>query len=104
LKAGSGETPKPGQQVTASYTGMLLNGTKFDSNVDPQFGHVEPFSFNIMQGNVIQGWDFGFSYLNKGAKAVLYIPSNLAYGENSPSPSIPANSPMIFEVELIDFK
>lgn len=104
LKAGTGETPKPGQQVTASYTGMLLNGTKFDSNVDPQFGHVEPFSFNIMQGNVIQGWDFGFSYLNKGTKAILYIPSNLAYGENSPSPQIPANSPMIFEVELIDFK
>lgn len=103
-KPGEGASPKAGQQVTASYTGMLLNGTKFDSNVDPQFGHVEPFSFNIMQGNVIQGWDFGFSYLNKGAKAILYIPANLAYGENSPSPQIPANSPMIFEVELIDFK
>jgi FKBP-type peptidyl-prolyl cis-trans isomerase len=104
IKQGTGETPKPGQQVTASYTGMLLNGTKFDSNVDPQFNHVEPFSFNIMQGNVIQGWDLGFSYLNKGTKAILYIPSNLAYGENSPSPSIPANSPMIFEVELLDIK
>jgi len=102
--AGTGATPTAGQNVTANYTGKLLDGTAFDSSVDPAFGHVSPFSFNVGQGQVIRGWDIGFLLLNKGAKATLYIPSELAYGANSPSAKIPANSPMIFEVELVDFK
>jgi FKBP-type peptidyl-prolyl cis-trans isomerase len=53
---------------------------------------------------VIKGWDEGIALLNKGAKAVLYIPSQMAYGEQSPSPKIPANSILIFDVELVDFK
>ncbi len=98
---GTGSSPLPGQTITARYTGKLLDGTVFDSNMNPG---GSPFSFTVGQGQVIRGWDIGFQFLNKGAKATLYIPSELAYGASSPAPSIPANSPMIFEVELVDFK
>jgi len=101
---GTGDNPKPGQQVTVNYTGMTPSGTKFDSNVDPQFKHVEPFSFALGMGQVIKGWDEGIALLKKGGKGTLYIPSGLAYGERSPSPLIPANSILIFDVELKDIK
>src|SRR5690349_14579164 len=56
---GSGAEPKKGQSVTVNYTGMLTDSTKFDSNVDPKFGHVEPFTFTLGVGQVIKGWDEG---------------------------------------------
>lgn len=100
-KKGAGENAKSGQKVTVNYTGQLMDGTKFDSNVDPQFQHVEPFSFTLGQGQVIKGWDEGISLLNKGSKGTLYIPSTLAYGANGQGPIKP-NSILIFEVELVD--
>lgn len=99
---GTGANPKVGQNVSVNYTGMLLNGEKFDSNTDPQFQHVEPFQFALGTGSVIKGWDEGIALLKKGGKATLYIPSSLAYGPNTPSPKIPANSVLIFDVELVD--
>lgn len=103
---GSGANAAAGQEITMAYTGMLLNGQKFDSNVDPAFKHVEPFKFKLGQGQVIPGWDEGIALMNKGAKAKLFIPSTLAYGaqgmpgsEANPQ-GIPANSCLIFEVEL----
>lgn len=101
---GEGAHPEAGNSVTVNYTGMLLDGTKFDSNVDPQFNHVQPFNFPIGQRRVIKGWDEGVALLKKGGKMTLYIPSGLAYGERSPSPKIPANAIMIFDIELVDFK
>lgn len=101
-KQGTGDNAQAGKKVSVNYTGMLLNGEKFDSNVDPQFQHVEPFQFMLGAGNVIKGWDEGIALLKKGGKGTLYIPSNLAYGKNSPSPKIPANSVLVFEVELVD--
>jgi FKBP-type peptidyl-prolyl cis-trans isomerase len=101
-KVGTGELAKAGQKVSVNYTGMLLNGEKFDSNVDPQFQHVQAFEFMLGAGNVIKGWDEGIALLRKGGKATLYIPSTLAYGKNSPSPKIPANSVLVFDVELVD--
>ncbi len=100
---GTGDKPKVGQSVVANYTGKLLDGKKFDSNMEEEFHHVQPFSFALGQHMVISGWDIGFALLNKGAKATLYIPSNLAYGENGQGP-IPANAPLIFDVELVDIK
>ena len=97
-KAGKGASPKPGQVVTVHYTGTTLDGKKFDSSLD----RGQPFEFPLGQGRVIQGWDEGIALLNKGAKATLIIPSPMAYGERSPSPAIPANSILRFEVELID--
>ncbi len=101
-KPGAGESLQPGQQITMNYTGKLLNGTPFDSNVDPQFGHVQPFVFGLGVGQVIRGWDEGIALFKKGGKGVLYIPSSLAYGERSPGPQIPANSVLIFDVEVVD--
>ncbi|MBP6456375.1 MAG: FKBP-type peptidyl-prolyl cis-trans isomerase [Chitinophagaceae bacterium] len=107
-KKGTGENAKAGKKVTANYSGKLTDGTAFDSNVDPKFGHVQPFSFNLGQGQVIKGWDEGFQLLNKGAKATLIIPSEMAYGERampggeSNPKGIPANSILIFDVELVE--
>lgn len=100
---GSGAKPQPGSKVTVNYTGKFLDGTPFDSNVDPQFQHVEPFVFQLGQGMVIKGWDEGIGYLSKGQKGELYIPSHLAYGPNGQGPIKP-NSILIFEVELVDFE
>jgi FKBP-type peptidyl-prolyl cis-trans isomerase len=107
---GSGESPKMGDKVKMNYTGVLLDGTKFDSNVDTAFGHTNPFEFNLGKGMVIKGWDEGVALLKKGSKAILYIPSGLAYGGNArpgggANPKgIPANSCLVFEVELLDFE
>lgn len=103
-RKGEGANAEKGKQVSVNYTGMLMNGEKFDSNVDPQFGHVQPFEFSLGMGNVIKGWDEGIALLNKGAKATLYIPSNLAYGQRQQGPKIGPNSILIFEVELMDIK
>lgn len=103
-EAGTGEAPTPGKSVTVNYTGMLLDGTKFDSNVDPQFNHVSPFDFPVGQGRVIKGWDEGVPLMKKGGKITLYIPSALAYGERSQGPIIKSNSILVFDVELVDFK
>lgn len=107
---GAGANAAHGQDVTMNYTGMLLNGNKFDSNVDPAFQHVEPFTFKLGSGQVIAGWDEGVALLNKGAKAKFIIPSTLAYGErampgspNNPD-GIPANSVLIFDVEVTNIK
>lgn len=101
-KPGSGANAAPGQSITMNYTGTTLDGKKFDSNVDPQFQHVQPFTFTLGQGQVIRGWDEGVALLNKGAKGTLYIPSPLAYGAQSPSPAIAPNSVLIFDVEVKD--
>ncbi len=103
-KEGSGATPTAGQSITVNYTGALLSGEKFDSNVDPAFGHVEPFVFPVGKGQVIPGWDEGLLLLNKGSKATFYIPSVLGYGSRGAGEKIPANSILVFDVEVVDFK
>jgi FKBP-type peptidyl-prolyl cis-trans isomerase FkpA len=107
---GSGANAAAGQEITMNYTGTLMNGQKFDSNEDPAFKHVEPFTFKLGQGQVIPGWEEGIALMNKGAKAKLIIPSTLAYGaqampgnESNPQ-GIPANSCLIFDVELKNLK
>jgi len=97
---GSGDTPRPGQSVTVNYTGRTMDGKVFDSNTDPAMGHAEPFSFVIGQGQVIPGWDEGVSLMKKGSKGKLFIPSPLAYGPQSPAPTVPPNSILIFDVEV----
>ena len=98
-KKGSGDNAKAGDVVSVHYTGYLPDGTKFDSSVD----RGEPIEFPLGQGRVIKGWDEGISLLNIGAKATLIIPPNLGYGSRAMGP-IPANSILIFEVELVDIK
>lgn len=99
-KVGKGAEPKKGQTITVNYTGKLTDGTPFDSNVDPKFKHVEPFSTAIGVGQVIPGWDEGMLSMKVGGKRVLIIPSNLAYGPMGQGP-IPPNAMLIFDVELL---
>ncbi|MBS1772090.1 MAG: FKBP-type peptidyl-prolyl cis-trans isomerase [Bacteroidetes bacterium] len=109
---GAGENAKGGQTVYVNYTGRTIKqegektaeGEVFDSNIDPKFGHAQSFSFMLGAHNVITGWDEGIALLNKGAKATLYIPSPMAYGSNAVGDKIPANSIMMFDVELADIK
>ncbi len=103
-KKGTGPLPSAGDSISMNYTGKLLNGEAFDSNVDPQFQHVQPFWFLLGMRQVIAGWDEGIALLPKGSKATLYIPSGLAYGPQSPGPQIPANSVLIFDVEVVDVR
>ncbi len=99
---GSGELVKQGQQVTMNYTGRTLDDKIFDSNTDPKFGHVEPFTFIAGAGQVIQGWDIGVQMLNVGSKATFYIPSRLAYGAEGAGKAIKPFSVLIFDVEVTD--
>ena len=97
LKPGAGEAPKTGQVVSVNYNGTLLSGKLFDSS-DKQ-GH--PIDFPLGLGQVIPGWDEGLAMLKPGSKAILLIPSPLAYGAQGAGADIPANSPLRFEVELV---
>ena len=101
-KLGTGLPPQKGQTVQVLYRGTILTtGKEFDSTA--KHGN-EPFSFVLGMGQVIAGWDQGIAMLNKGSKAVLLIPSPLAYGPRAMGEDIPANSVLRFEVELVDFK
>lgn len=102
-KKGTGPLPQSGEKVTMNYTGKLLDGTPFDSNIDPQFGHVSPFEFALGQRQVIPGWDEGIALMPVGTKGTLYIPSPMAYGPNGQGP-IPANAVLIFDVEVVGSK
>lgn len=101
---GAGPAPKDGQSVTVNYTGQNLNGVKFDSNVDPAFNHVEPFSFNLGKSSVIKGWDKGVALMKKGTKATFYLPSSLGYGERGAGDKIAPNAILIFDIELVSFQ
>jgi peptidylprolyl isomerase len=97
---GEGDTPKPGMTVTAHYTGRLLaNGRKFDSSHD----RGKPFKFKVGTGKVIRGWDEAFLRMKRGEKRTLIIPPKLAYGDRGAGGSIPPNSWLVFDVEMIDF-
>jgi FKBP-type peptidyl-prolyl cis-trans isomerase len=96
LKPGTGDYPKATDSVKVFYTGTLVNGNKFDSNVGG-----EPAEFQLT--GVIPGWTEGIQKINKGGKIKLYVPSALAYGEEG-NQGIPPSSALVFEVELLDIK
>ena len=96
LKAGTGKQPSASDKVTVHYHGTLIDGTVFDSSIE----RGQPATFGLNQ--VIRGWTEGLQLMKEGAKYKFYIPSELAYGERSPSPKIPANSTLVFEVELLN--
>ncbi len=94
---GTGEIPAEGQGIKAHYTGYFLDGGKFDSSVD----RGQPFGTPIGVGRVIQGWDIAFMDMKVGGKRVLFIPPDLAYGPGGRG-SIPPNSTLVFDVELLE--
>lgn len=101
LKGGNGDVAESGNMVAVAYTGMLADGTVFDSNTDAKFNHVEPFIFTLGAGQVIKGWDMGVTGMKVGEQRRLDISPELAYGANEIPGVIPANSTLTFIVELI---
>lgn len=94
IEEGAGVSPMAADTVEVHYTGKLLDGTVFDSSVE----RGEPAKFPL--SGVIKGWSEGLTYAKEGGKIELYIPSNLGYGPRGYG-NIPANSTLIFEVELL---
>ena len=95
---GSGVESKVGDSLTVHYTGMLEDGTKFDSSVD----RGTPFNFILGIGQVIEGWEKGMEGMKVGEKRKLTIPPEYAYGERGVPGVIPPNATLIFEVELLE--
>jgi FKBP-type peptidyl-prolyl cis-trans isomerase len=93
---GTGEEAVAGKIVTVHYTGTLIDGSKFDSSLD----RGQPFQFVLGAGQVIQGWEQGFTGMKVGGKRSLMIPANMAYGDRAIG-IIPANSTLLFDVELL---
>jgi FKBP-type peptidyl-prolyl cis-trans isomerase FklB len=94
LEQGEGPTPGPDSTVTVHYRGTLLDGTVFDSSYD----RGEPISFPV--NGVIAGWTEALQMMTVGSKWELFIPADLAYGPQG-RPSIPPNSVLTFQVELL---
>lgn len=96
LEHGTGTvSPKATDTVKVHYEGKLLDGTVFDSSI----ARGQPISFPL--NRVIPGWTEGLQLMKVGDKFKFEIPANLAYGANSPSPAIPPNSTLVFEVQLL---
>ncbi len=97
ITPGTGQEVQSGDTVVIHYTGTLEDNTKFDSSLDRD----EPFITQIGVGHVIKGWDEGVLGMKIGGKRKLIIPPELGYGSRAIGP-IPANSTLIFEVELLE--
>ena len=98
VKAAEGRQPTENDVVTVHYEGSLTDGTVFDSSIK----RGSPIDLPV--SGVIPGWVEGLQLMHVGEKYKLYIPAELAYGAQSPSPLIPANSVLVFDLELLDIK
>lgn len=98
-KKGSGAQAEKGDKVSVHYAGRLLDGSPFDNSYD----RGQPFSFPLGGGRVINGWDEGLAYMGVGDSATLIIPAQLGYGSVD-RPKIPANSTLIFDIQVMDVK
>jgi peptidylprolyl isomerase len=98
LIIGTGKAAERGALITAHYTGWLEDGTEFDSS------HKKSAAFQTVLSNkrVIQGWILGLKGMQEGGKRKLWVPANLAYGERQIGKMIPANSNLIFEIDLLE--
>ena len=99
-KRGTGAQVKAGDQVEVNYTGLLTNGTKFDSSLD----RGEPIAFPVGAGRVIKGWDEGLQKLRVGDHATLIIPASIAYGSRGAGGVIPPDATLIFIIEVVGIK
>lgn len=101
VKISGGDVATKGKTVSVHYTGVLTNGTKFDSSLD----RGQPIMFALGTGQVIKGWDQGVEGMKVGGKRKLTIPPDLAYGaRGTPGGPIPPNSTLVFDVELVAVK
>ena len=95
---GTGDPAAAGDTVTVNYVGALTNGTVFDASANHG---TTGFTFTLGAGQVIKGWDQGIVGMKVGGKRILAIPAALAYGSQAVGNAIPANSDLIFQVELL---
>jgi FKBP-type peptidyl-prolyl cis-trans isomerase FklB len=93
---GDGQKPEATDKVRVHYTGKTLDGQVFDSSVE----RGQPIDFGLNQ--VIKGWTEGLQLMPVGSKFILYIPSDLAYGDRGSAPLIKPGATLVFEVELLD--
>jgi FKBP-type peptidyl-prolyl cis-trans isomerase len=87
-----------GQAVTVSYTGRLLNGTKFDSSLDKS---DTTYAFTVGKSSVVPGWEQGLLKVRRGEKFLLIFPSTFGYGQSGSGQTIPPFSPLAFEINII---
>ncbi|HMK05751.1 MAG TPA: FKBP-type peptidyl-prolyl cis-trans isomerase [Ferruginibacter sp.] len=104
---GTGEKVTNNDIVTVNYTGKTLDSSiVFDSNIDPKFGHVQPYDVNMSElggtEGVILGWTEALLQLKKGSKATVYIPSSLAYGKSGNGPLIKPDANLFFDIEVLN--
>lgn len=100
IEVGTGATVETGSSVVVNYTGYLPDGTIFDSSIPRR----QPFSFTVGQGRVIEGWERGLIGMKLGGQRRLLIPASMGYGEGGVPGTIPPNSPLIFEIELLNIQ
>ncbi|MBA8945703.1 FKBP-type peptidyl-prolyl cis-trans isomerase [Streptomyces calvus] len=99
LVVGDGAEVKPGTVVRVHYIGVTFEtGKEFDSSWDRD----QPFKFALGSGRVIKGWDRGLRGMKVGGRREIVVPPRLGYGNQSPSPLIPAGSTLVFVVDLLD--
>ncbi len=98
LEAGTGPRPGRGSLVSVHYTGLLEDGTIFDSS----YPRRTPFQFALGQGVVIPGWDEGIALMREGARGRLIIPPDLGYGARGAGNIIPPNATILFDIWLAD--
>lgn len=104
LEPGSGEPARFRTAVLVHYTGWVFDGCKADRKgemFDTSVGKPLPLSVMVGVGRVIRGWDEGLLGMKEGGKRLLVIPAHKAYGDRSPTPKIPPNSALVFEVHLV---
>ena len=108
---GTGEPVTPGTNMQVNYAGYLLDGSLFDTSIEAlarennifnEGRPYEPLPVSVGMGQVIPGWDEGLLLLKKGSKGKFIIPSPLGYGENAMGAAIPANSILVFDVDVAD--
>lgn len=99
-RQGTGEKPARGRTASVNYTGRLLDGTVFDDSTL----RGRPIEFEVGTGKVIQGWDETVLDMRVGEKRLIVLPPELAYGDRAVGGVIPANSFLVFEMELVSFK
>lgn len=95
---GEGKAVVKGALIKAHYTGLLEDGTKFDSSYD----RGQPFQCVIGTGRVIKGWDIGLMGMKVGGKRKLWVPAHLAYGERQIGAHIKPHSNLVFDIELLE--
>jgi peptidylprolyl isomerase len=101
LQEGSGDCPSVGDELTVHYNGWLYIDGEFGDLFDSSVLRDKPYTFIIGVGRVIKGWEEGVMTMKVGEKRRLFIPSELGYGKRGVKHLIPANTDLIFDVELI---